>query len=71
MIFLVLPFSKFTANFSESQYESIFEYTQIIYVSITEIALNWGFSSSQHLSTVFKRSTGYQPSDSRKGKHKH
>lgn len=36
--------------------------------SITEIALDCGFSSSQHFSTSFKRSTGYTPRDYRKEK---
>ena len=38
-------------------------------VSITEIAFSCGFSSSQHFSTIFKRSTGYQPRDYRRGRH--
>ena len=33
--------------------------------SITEIALNCGFSSSQHFSAAFKRTTGYRPKDYR------
>ena len=33
--------------------------------SITEIALNCGFSSSQHFSATFKRTTGYRPKDYR------
>lgn len=36
------------------------------YVSITDIALDTGFYSSQHFSTTFKKLTGYTPSDFRK-----
>ena len=35
-------------------------------VSITDIALDLGFYSSQHFSTTFKKLTGYTPSDVRK-----
>lgn len=35
-------------------------------VSITDIALDLGFYSSQHFSTTFKKLTGYTPSDLRK-----
>jgi AraC-like DNA-binding protein/mannose-6-phosphate isomerase-like protein (cupin superfamily) len=33
--------------------------------NMTEIALNCGFSSSQHFSAAFKRNTGYRPKDYR------
>ena len=35
-------------------------------VSITDIALDTGFYSSQHFSTTFKKLTGYTPSEFRK-----
>jgi len=35
-------------------------------VSITDIALDTGFYSSQHFSTTFKKLTGYTPSQFRK-----
>jgi AraC-like DNA-binding protein len=38
---------------------------KIQHVSITDIALDTGFYSSQHFSTTFKKLTGYTPSDFR------
>ena len=35
-------------------------------LSVTDIALDTGFYSSQHFSTTFKKLTGYTPSDFRK-----
>lgn len=35
-------------------------------ISVTDIALNTGFYSSQHFSTTFKKLTGYRPSEFRK-----
>lgn len=35
-------------------------------VSVTDVALDMGFYSSQHFSTTFKKLTGYTPSDLRK-----
>jgi AraC-like DNA-binding protein len=35
-------------------------------ISVTDIALDTGFYSSQHFSTTFKKLTGYTPSDFRK-----
>jgi AraC-like DNA-binding protein len=35
-------------------------------LSVTDIALDMGFYSSQHFSTTFKKLTGYTPSDFRK-----
>jgi AraC-like DNA-binding protein len=35
-------------------------------VTITDIALDTGFYSSQHFSTTFKKLTGYTPSEFRK-----
>jgi AraC family transcriptional regulator, activator of mtrCDE len=35
-------------------------------LSVTDIALDTGFYSSQHFATTFKKLTGYTPSDFRK-----
>jgi len=35
-------------------------------ISVTDIALDTGFYSSQHFSTTFKKLTGYRPSEFRK-----
>jgi AraC-like DNA-binding protein len=35
-------------------------------ISLTDIALDTGFYSSQHFSTTFKKLTGYTPSEFRK-----
>jgi transcriptional regulator GlxA family with amidase domain len=35
-------------------------------ISLTDIALDTGFYSSQHFSTTFKKLTGYSPSEFRK-----
>ena len=35
-------------------------------VSVTDIALDTGFYSSQHFATTFKKLTGYSPRDFRK-----
>jgi AraC-like DNA-binding protein len=35
-------------------------------ISVTDIALDTGFYSSQHFATTFKKLTGYQPSEFRK-----
>ena len=40
-------------------------------VSVTDIALDTGFYSSQHFSTTFKKLTGYTPGEFRKNNSYH